>query len=268
MNIVGEERACFVAYPAQPKSANGSKCWNWFKPGDQQRDAGSPRSSPASHARSRATTRSTGSASMLLGYRPAGRPRPSWAPPTPTSTRRSGCIPACRAVPPATSLRRSRPCVGVAPGPEPRASFVRIRRRRPACPDHRLPWRQRCDRASAKRASRHRAVSLDRSCKLRSVTQRGHAGGRTYSRTSHFDASGQAVLEMWVVHGAGHAWSGGSPAGRMPIPGAGRLARWSASFSSIPTRQRNRSEWNLSISVDLIGGGPGGSDRFRSARTR
>jgi poly(3-hydroxybutyrate) depolymerase len=49
---------------------------------------------------------------------------------------------------------------------------------------------------------------------LRSVTQRGHVpGGRTYSRTNHFDASGQTVLEMWVVHGAGHAWSGGSQDG-------------------------------------------------------
>ena len=54
---------------------------------------------------------------------------------------------------------------------------------------------------------------------LRSVTQRGHVpGGHTYSRTSHFDESGRAMLEMWVVHGAGHAWSGGSPAGSYTDP--------------------------------------------------
>jgi poly(hydroxyalkanoate) depolymerase family esterase len=39
-------------------------------------------------------------------------------------------------------------------------------------------------------------------------------GGHAYSRTVYRDANGRAVLESWVVHGAGHAWSGGSEAGR------------------------------------------------------
>src|SRR6185295_6512446 len=42
MNILAEERGCFVVYPAQPQSANTSKCWNWFKAGDQRRDRGEP----------------------------------------------------------------------------------------------------------------------------------------------------------------------------------------------------------------------------------
>jgi poly(3-hydroxybutyrate) depolymerase len=43
-------------------------------------------------------------------------------------------------------------------------------------------------------------------------------GGHAYSRTLYADASGQAVLEQWVIHGAGHAWSGGSPAGSYTDP--------------------------------------------------
>ena len=42
MNAVAEQNNCFVAYPAQANTANGSNCWNWFKAEDQQRDHGEP----------------------------------------------------------------------------------------------------------------------------------------------------------------------------------------------------------------------------------
>ena len=42
MNVLAEEHGCLVAYPAQSASANISKCWNWFKAEDQQRDGGEP----------------------------------------------------------------------------------------------------------------------------------------------------------------------------------------------------------------------------------
>ena len=37
--------------------------------------------------------------------------------------------------------------------------------------------------------------------------------GHGYTRTVHEGPDGQVVAEQWVVHGAGHAWSGGSPSG-------------------------------------------------------
>jgi poly(3-hydroxybutyrate) depolymerase len=40
MNLNAEDHNCFVAYPAQAASANASKCWNWFRPGDQERGQG------------------------------------------------------------------------------------------------------------------------------------------------------------------------------------------------------------------------------------
>jgi poly(hydroxyalkanoate) depolymerase family esterase len=40
MNQIAEKNGCFVAYPAQTESANGRKCWNWFNAIDQQRDQG------------------------------------------------------------------------------------------------------------------------------------------------------------------------------------------------------------------------------------
>jgi poly(3-hydroxybutyrate) depolymerase len=38
-------------------------------------------------------------------------------------------------------------------------------------------------------------------------------GGMAYTRTVQLDAAGEEVLEQWVLHGAGHAWSGGSASG-------------------------------------------------------
>ena len=54
---------------------------------------------------------------------------------------------------------------------------------------------------------------------LRATVSRGEApGGISYTRTVQADESGRPMLEQWVLHGAGHAWSGGSAAGSYTEP--------------------------------------------------
>ncbi len=42
MNVAAAAHGFVVLYPAQARTANFSRCWNWFNPGHQHRDAGEP----------------------------------------------------------------------------------------------------------------------------------------------------------------------------------------------------------------------------------
>jgi poly(hydroxyalkanoate) depolymerase family esterase len=42
MNMLAEEYNCLVVYPSQSQQANASRCWNWFNAIDQQHGQGEP----------------------------------------------------------------------------------------------------------------------------------------------------------------------------------------------------------------------------------
>ena len=71
------------------------------------------------------------------------------------------------------------------------------------------------------------------------VTRGETPGGMTYTRTVHLDADGGEVLEQWVLHGAVHAWSGGSVSGSY-TDARGPDASREIIVSSSPTRVQRR----------------------------
>jgi poly(3-hydroxybutyrate) depolymerase len=50
------------------------------------------------------------------------------------------------------------------------------------------------------------------------TVEHGNASGRAYTRSIYHDTTGKAVMEHWLVHGAAHAWFGGSTEGSFSDP--------------------------------------------------
>lgn len=220
MNAFAEEHACLVAYPAQAASANASKCWNWFSPGDQQRDQGEPsliagitrqimRDYAVDPQRVYVAGLSAGAAAAVIVamtysdlYAAAGV--------------HSGLpFGAARNLPSAlTAMRQGNPAAIHHAGNV--SDMSGFRRMVPT-----IVFHGDQDKTVHPSNGDHVIVQWKAlaAIELQTKVQRGQVpGGHAYSRTLHVDASGQAILEQWVVHGAGHAWSGGSPAGTYTDP--------------------------------------------------
>jgi poly(hydroxyalkanoate) depolymerase family esterase len=220
MNVTGEAHSCFVAYPVQPQSANGSKCWNWFSPRNQLRGRGEPsliagivdqimRDFAIDRKRVYVAGLSAGGATAAV----LGTTYPDiFAAVGVHSGLAHG---AARNVPTAFAAMRH----GAAKGSE-RSSLSHGHDGNPA-PVPTIVFHGAEDRTVHPRnADQVIEQSLSRGkADLRATTQHGRVtGGHGYTRTSYLDANGHAVHEMWTIHAAGHAWSGGSPAGSHTDP--------------------------------------------------
>ncbi len=215
MNELAEEQIFLVTYPAQTQAANMSKCWNWFSAGDQQRDQGEP-SIIAGLTREImqdfavepgrvyiAGLSAGGAAAAIMGatypdlYAAVGV--------------HSGL--ACGAASDMPSAFAAMKQGGSATGKGARRQG-RSARAVPTIVFH-------GDRdTTVNPVNGDEVVAQARaSADLRTSVNRGRsAGGMSYTCTLHADASGRAMLEQWVLHGAGHAWSGGSAAGSYTDP--------------------------------------------------
>jgi poly(hydroxyalkanoate) depolymerase family esterase len=215
MNFAAEEHGCFVAYPEQPSAANAQRCWNWFKGSDQQRGSGEPaliagitRQIMADYAIDPrriyvAGLSAGGAAAAIMGetypdlYAAVGV--------------HSGL--ACGAA-------RDLPSAFAAmSGNGPVRAGTRVSTRNVQAAEHDVPTivfhgdrdttvHPRNGAEVIARAGGDVQVLLDPKAPPQSK----------FTRSIRRDASGRSVLELWEIHGAGHAWSGGSSAGSFTDP--------------------------------------------------
>jgi poly(hydroxyalkanoate) depolymerase family esterase len=212
MNFIAEEQTCFVVYPAQRSEANQSKCWNWFRTADQQRGRGEP-SLIAGITRQIMRDYSVDPKRVYVGGLSAGA--------------------AAAAIMGATyddlyaavGIHSGLACGAAIDLP---SAFVAMRQGG-GSDDRVIPGDGSPVPTIIFHGDRDMTVHpnngdqiLEQSIGTTSTQKQVHrgkiAGGHAYTRTIHTGAGGRGIFEHWNIHGAGHAWSGGSPAGSYTDP--------------------------------------------------
>jgi poly(hydroxyalkanoate) depolymerase family esterase len=212
MNELAEEQGFLVAYPEQTRSANASRCWNWFNPGDQRRDGGEPaliagitrqimRDHPVDPGQVYVAGLSAGGAAAAI----MGAAYPDLYAAVGVHSGLA-CGAASDVVSAFTAMRQGMPSASAGPR---RSGIV------PTIVFH----GDRDTTVNPVNGDQVLAQAEAASGSLRTTVSRGTApGGIGYTCTIRTAEDGRPISEHWVLHGAGHAWSGGSPAGSYTEP--------------------------------------------------
>jgi poly(hydroxyalkanoate) depolymerase family esterase len=210
MNFIAEEQTCLVVYPAQRSDANPSKCWNWFRSADQQRDAGEP-SLIAGITRQVMEDYSVDPARVFVAGLSAGGAAAAIMGATYGDLYAAVGIHSGLASGAATDMPSAFAAMrqgsgggrhGVPRGPTVPSIIFHGDRDSTVHPDNGTQALKQAIGATRTQTKVHRGQI---------------PGGHGYTRTTHADGE-RDIVEHWNIHGAGHAWSGGSPAGSYTDP--------------------------------------------------
>jgi poly(hydroxyalkanoate) depolymerase family esterase len=217
LNWLAEQVSWLVVYPEQAAAANPSRCWNWFQAAHQRRGEGEPSLIAGITQHVIATYGVDPQRVYVAGMSAGGAMAAIMGASYPDLYAAVGvhsglAIGAAQDLRSAfTAMRRGKPTGAAGAGAGPRLDLPLI------------VFHGDRDATVHPRNSEHvvaQAVWRPASERDRQVTvsQGQVPGGHAYTRTLYHDATAQVVGEHWLVHGAGHAWSGGSPAGSFTDP--------------------------------------------------
>jgi poly(hydroxyalkanoate) depolymerase family esterase len=202
-NAVAEEQPCLVLYPGQAQSANVSRCWNWYNAADQQRDRGEP-SIIAGMTREIVETWHVDPARVYIAGLSAGGAMALVMATTYPDLYAAVGVHSGVPYAAANDLPSALAAMQGAGIPDADAALHGI----PVIVFHgdrdQTVHPRNSDRIVAQSGPRQAAPHV----------KKGQTGaGHAYTQTVHHGEDGKAAAEHWLVHGAAHAWSGGSRRG-------------------------------------------------------
>jgi poly(hydroxyalkanoate) depolymerase family esterase len=218
LNALAEQHGVLVAWPAQSARANGKACWNWFDAAQQRRGGVElslltgivddvARSHAVDSARIYAAGLSAGAAMAVL----LGREYPDRF----AAVASHSGLPAGAAhdVPSAFAAMQGRAPATPAPatpGPAVRTLVIH------GDADATVQAQNGAAVVAQAIAAFEREGAMLR--RVAEAPAASHAAQRRCSVTRFLDAEDVVAVEHWLVHGAGHAWSGGSSQGTYTDP--------------------------------------------------
>ncbi len=209
MNTVADQAAFLVAYPEQSTSANSMRYWNWFQADNQRRGGGEPAVIAGITGDVIRDYAVDAGQVYVAGFSAGGAMAAVMAATYPDVYAAAGV--------------HSGLAYGVAH--DVASAFTAMKQgpsREVRLPGKAIPLivfhgdrDQTVDHVNGDRlVDQWRSAAADGAGGGRTggapTVHRAHVpGGRSFTQSTYPDARGDFAMEQWVVHGAGHAWSGG-----------------------------------------------------------
>lgn len=211
MNVIAEEMGFFVAYPVQATTANTMGCWNWFQSSDQNKGSGEPELI-AGIVREIVTDNAINSKMVYVaGLSAGGAMAAILGMNYPHIFAAIGvhsglpCGAAKSTIGAFRAMKRGAGRVTKSESTNPVPTIVFHGDK-----DHTVD-KVNSDDVIAQFNTESANGSL-----LTETTDR--EDGLHYSRSVYLQENGTPLFEQWVIHGAGHAWSGGFAKGTFTEP--------------------------------------------------